>query len=165
MSRRATSSAKGALKRSTARGGPDPNVEEESDDCPETAGLCLSGGGIRSAAFCLGAMQALDATKAEGWSKPVPAKGTAPAVPAQRRTAFTYIDYLSSVSGGGYIGAATTARMRGTGKGFPFRSILGDVEPRDLRRIRDRSNYLFPPREWALLTNLSIYYAACSLTS
>src|SRR5664279_163063 len=29
----------------------------------DTIGLCLSGGGIRSAAFCLGALQALDAKK------------------------------------------------------------------------------------------------------
>ena len=47
------------------------------------SGLALSGGGIRSASFCLGVMQAL---AYNGWMKKV--------------------DYLSTVSGGGYIGAS-----------------------------------------------------------
>src|ERR1700737_1920531 len=49
-------------------------------------GLALSGGGIRSAAFCLGAMQALDT-----------------------QGVIEKIDYLSTVSGGGYIGTSMTA--------------------------------------------------------
>jgi predicted acylesterase/phospholipase RssA len=112
----------------------------------DPVGLCLSGGGIRSAAFCLGALQALDAK-------------VATALPAGRDArVLSFIDYLSTVSGGGYIGAAATARMRGrTARPFPFRSSLGEEEPPGLQGIRDRSNYLFPPREWALLTNLSIY--------
>ncbi len=48
-------------------------------------GLCLSGGGIRSAAVCLGALQALNANRA-----------------------IDCVDYLSTVSGGGYIGASLT---------------------------------------------------------
>jgi predicted acylesterase/phospholipase RssA len=52
------------------------------------AGLALSGGGIRSASFCLGALQALD--KAGVLKK---------------------IDYLSTVSGGGYIGTSLSAAM------------------------------------------------------
>lgn len=56
----------------------------------DRVGLCLSGGGIRSAAFCLGVMQAL-----------------------QDREVFRRVDYLSTVSGGGYIGASLmAARMR-----------------------------------------------------
>ena len=51
-------------------------------------GLALSGGGIRSATFCLGVLQALNAAKI-----------------LQR------IDYLSTVSGGGYIGASMTVAM------------------------------------------------------
>src|SRR5215471_7752095 len=47
----------------------------------KVVGLALSGGGVRSAAFCLGAIQALDYW---GLTK--------------------RIDYLSTVSGGGYIG-------------------------------------------------------------
>ena len=49
----------------------------------DLAGLALSGGGIRSASFCLGVLQALSYKR---WLK--------------------NIDYLSSVSGGGYIGAS-----------------------------------------------------------
>ena len=45
-------------------------------------GLALSGGGIRSSAFCLGAMQALD-----------------------EHGLIEKVDYLSTVSGGGFIGA------------------------------------------------------------
>ncbi len=48
-------------------------------------GLALSGGGIRSATFSLGIMQALAA-----------------------RNLFKKIDYLSTVSGGGYIGSSVT---------------------------------------------------------
>src|ERR1700761_6660491 len=60
-------------------------------------GLALSGGGIRSAAFCLGAMQALDV-----------------------RGLIAKIDYLSTVSGGGYIGTSMTAAMSaGTSGKFP----------------------------------------------
>src|ERR1700694_5361171 len=51
-------------------------------------GLALSGGGIRSASFCLGALQALDA-----------------------QNYLRKIDYLSTVSGGGYIGTSMTAAM------------------------------------------------------
>lgn len=47
--------------------------------------LCLSGGGIRSASFCLGVIQALAAKRL-----------------------LTQFDYLSTVSGGGYIGAWLT---------------------------------------------------------
>ncbi len=51
----------------------------------ELTGLALSGGGIRSASFSLGVMQAL---AHNGWLK--------------------NFDYLSSVSGGGYIGASVS---------------------------------------------------------
>jgi predicted acylesterase/phospholipase RssA len=54
------------------------------------AGLALSGGGIRSASFCLGALQALD--KAGVLKK---------------------IDYLSTVSGGGYIATARDEPFEG----------------------------------------------------
>jgi hypothetical protein len=56
--------------------------DEEPDDL---TGLALSGGGIRSASFSLGVMQAL---AYRGWLEK--------------------IDYLSTVSGGGYIGSSIT---------------------------------------------------------
>jgi len=51
----------------------------------DLAGLALSGGGIRSASFCLGVLQALS-----------------------YRNVLKKIDYLSTVSGGGYIGSSLT---------------------------------------------------------
>ena len=51
-------------------------------------GLALSGGGIRSAMFSLGVLQALAG-----------------------RNLLKYVDYLSTVSGGGYIGSSLTWLM------------------------------------------------------
>ena len=66
---------------STAQNGKDRPVYN-------TTGVALSGGGIRSAAFCLGALQSLGSKQLIGG-----------------------VDYLSSVSGGGYIGASMTVCM------------------------------------------------------
>ncbi|WP_409285466.1 hypothetical protein [Pseudomonas protegens] len=70
-------------------------------------GLALSGGGIRSATFCLGVLQAMARA-------PAPSASTRPAPPATGADAdadadaehslLSRIDYLSTVSGGGYIG-------------------------------------------------------------
>jgi predicted acylesterase/phospholipase RssA len=85
-------------------------------------GLALSGGGIRSAAFCLGALQALDV-----------------------HDLIKRIDYLSTVSGGGYIGTSMTAAMStGMAGKFPFASELRTGEVPGVQHIRDHSNYLFP---------------------
>lgn len=56
--------------------------------------LSLSGGGIRSATFCLGVLQALAKTR-----DPAPAQAEAPRWPL-----LAQFDFLSTVSGGGYIG-------------------------------------------------------------
>jgi hypothetical protein len=104
--------------------------ERKRDDTPvlrpaasaQVIGLALSGGGIRSSAFCLGALQALDV-----------------------RGLIEKIDYLSSVSGGGYIGTSMTAAMStGTAGKFPFASELRAWEVAGVQHIRDHSNYLFP---------------------
>jgi hypothetical protein len=64
---------------------------------PEGTVICCSGGGIRSAAFCLGGLQALDATDAPG----------APAVDGSRRpTIYATASEVVGVSGGGYMAAA-----------------------------------------------------------
>jgi predicted acylesterase/phospholipase RssA len=86
------------------------------------AGLALSGGGIRSASFCLGVLQALNTLDL-----------------------LKKIDYLSTVSGGGYIGTSMCAAMSAakTDK-FPFASELAADEPAGLQHLRDYSNYLFP---------------------
>lgn len=62
-----------------------PEGDQQDSDLPhvmDVAGLALSGGGIRSATFCLGIVQGL-----------------------QARKLFPQFDYLSTVSGGGYLGA------------------------------------------------------------
>ena len=94
------------------------------------AGLALSGGGIRSAAFCLGVLQALgDRLK--------------------------NVDYLSTVSGGGYIGSALTAATSKSGT-FPFGREPDGREAAGVRHIRDYSNYLFPTGLSSFLPNFVI---------
>src|SRR6476469_5569797 len=63
------------------------NAEKEQSklDVDNLSGLALSGGGIRSASFGLGVMQALVANNQ-----------------------LEKMDYMSTVSGGGYIGSALT---------------------------------------------------------
>jgi hypothetical protein len=98
-------------------------------------GLSLSGGGIRSAAFCLGVLQALD-----------------------ERDLIKKIDYLSSVSGGGYIGLSMTAAMsESTPEQFPFESKLRAGEEPGVQHIRDHSNYLFPQGVINIFANLVVY--------
>jgi hypothetical protein len=98
-------------------------------------GLALSGGGIRSSAFCLGAMQAL-----------------------HDRGLIDKIDYLSTVSGGGYIGTSMTAAMStGTAGTFPFTSDLPKGEVAGVQHIRDHSNYLFPQGALSLFGNIVVF--------
>ena len=97
-------------------------------------GLALSGGGIRSAAFCLGALQALHKT---GIIKKV--------------------DYLSTVSGGGYIGSSLIAAMHEGDGRFPFESKFEADEPTSVQHIRDHSNYLFAGGVGDVLDAVAIY--------
>lgn len=97
-------------------------------------GLALSGGGIRSASFCLGALQALD-----------------------KSGVLNNIDYLSTVSGGGYIGASLSGGMTCSQGRFPFRSSLSQNEPFAVQHIRDHSNYLFPSGFINIFYNVVIY--------
>ena len=90
-------------------------------------GLALSGGGVRSAAFCLGVLQGLDAQKPNGSPQVLDA-----------------FDYLSTVSGGGFTGTALTAGIMQSGGAFPFESKLDQQETIELQHIRDYSNYLMP---------------------
>lgn len=96
----------------------------------QLAGLALSGGGIRSATFNLGLIQALAELKL-----------------------LRGFDYLSTVSGGGYIGSWLSALIFRLGKGRvePVESALappgsGDVkqEHSAIRFLREYSNYLTP---------------------
>ncbi len=92
-------------------------------------GVAISGGGIRSASFALGALQALEARAGtEGVDSGIEG-----------------VDYLSTVSGGGYIGCALTAAMQKNGGRFPFTDEKGTFkDPPAVRHIRNYSNYLMP---------------------
>jgi len=103
------------------------NPEKPDDDrirplptpCDAT-GLAFSGGGIRSAAICLGVSQALQGLRR-----------------------FDSIDYLSTVSGGGYIGCCLSAAMSAKGGGeFPFGADKSDNL--QIAHLRNYSNYLLP---------------------
>jgi Patatin-like phospholipase len=97
-------------------------------------GLSLSGGGIRSASFCLGALQALD-----------------------KVGVLKHVDYLSTVSGGGYIGSSLSAGMSTYDGRFPFESKLDQDETPAVKHIRNYSNYLIPHGKIDLLESLVIY--------
>ncbi len=92
-------------------------------------GLCFSGGGIRSATFNLGVLQALAELK------------------LLRR-----FDYLSTVSGGGYIGSWLAAWIARQKSFAAVEQRLGNSrvaqdenkEPQEIRFLRMYSNYLTP---------------------
>jgi hypothetical protein len=103
----------------------------------ETSAICLSGGGIRSATFALGVLQGLAHAGVLG-----------------------SIDYLSTVSGGGYIGGWFTAWLHREGAGGragvlsaldPGRRVHSEehvpVSPADVSpidRVRQTCRYLAP---------------------
>src|SRR5262245_10196234 len=82
-------------------------------------GLAISGGGIRSATFALGLLQAL-----------------------HKLGLYREIDYVSTVSGGGYIGAWLFALQRRRTLDEALRR--GGTEPRQVKFLRTYSNYLTP---------------------
>jgi hypothetical protein len=94
---------------------------------PPRSALCLSGGGIRSASFALGVLQAL----------------------ARHGLLFRF-DYLSTVSGGGYIGSWLSAWRRHAEddnavlRSLTTRAVDPADEARELRALRASSNYLTP---------------------
>ena len=111
---------------------PYPDIDEEefaalggNGDAKRTA-LCLSGGGIRSATFSLGVLQAL-----------------------ARLDWLRNFTYLSTVSGGGYIGSWLSGWIRRSG----FETVTNelhkgknDIEAREIQRLRANSSYLSPVR-------------------
>lgn len=115
-------------------------VVEDQDHINDAMGLALSGGGIRSSSFCLGAIQGL-----------------------QRFNLFQNMDYLSTVSGGGYVGASFTSAFSCAPKesheanslkmnllkdnadmeyGSLFRHRLGEEESIFFRYLRNNADYL-----------------------
>ena len=105
------------------------------------AGLALSGGGIRSATFNLGILQALAEAK------------------KLRR-----FDYLSTVSGGGYIGGWLTAWIHRQGLDQVETTLATSVsgtapEPHEVKWLRAHSNYLTPRKG---LFSLDTLWGACT---
>jgi len=118
----------------------------------DAVGLSLSGGGVRSAAFCLGALQALDAALSDSNSSSNK-KADVPSL-------FQRVDYLSTVSGGGYIGCSLTAGLSMREGKFQFESFQNKPEQdetRSIKHIRDHSNYLLPNGFVDVLINFVIY--------
>lgn len=94
---------------------------------PPMSALCLSGGGIRSATFGLGVIQAL-----------------------ARHGVLNKFDYLSTVSGGGYIGSWLTAWAHREPNGITtVQNLLSHrlrlrVEAPEVTHLRSFSNYMSP---------------------
>lgn|SRR5262249_52100529 len=99
----------------------DPSATEQVSPIYDTLGLALSGGGIRATAISLGVLQAFN--KAGVLDK---------------------IDYLSSVSGGGYIGTSLAATMTATHGRFVFvDEVTSPLAPSPaVAHLRNHSNYL-----------------------
>lgn len=109
-------------------------------------GLALSGGGIRSATFNLGVLQVLRNLSFQPPAAPpagVPAGTPAP----QRRSLLQHLDYLSTVSGGGYIGSWLVANWwRKAQRGIPEDHQLDFLAPDspEILHLRRYSRYLAP---------------------
>lgn len=88
-------------------------------------GFALSGGGIRSATFCLGVFQSL-----------------------ARRDLLSRIDYVSTVSGGGYfggfLGRLFTRHAEAKAPVDAVRGVLVDSDAHEIRWLRDSGRYLAP---------------------
>jgi hypothetical protein len=107
--------------------------------------LCLSGGGIRSATFCLGVIQALaahDVTAAR-------LSAAANCAKESRNSLLGRFQFLSTVSGGGYIGSWLSSWRKREDFDQVWRGLTGrpdgpDREPPELSWLRAYSNYLTP---------------------
>lgn len=130
---------------------------------PRTA-LCLSGGGIRSATYCLGALQALASypparpPDAEGATSMPSDKKSDPATPDDGSSQIERIHYLSTISGGGYIGGFLTALLQR--EQFSYAAVAGKLRhsasphlaegvEKCINWLRRYSNYLAPRRGWS----------------
>lgn len=106
-------------------------------ELPDAVGMAFSGGGIRSATFCLGVLQALARLK-------LPEKGKTAAI---RKPLTEWIDYLSTVSGGGYIGSWYAANRQREQQGVKFLAESDEQSDRTtpaVAHLRRYSHYLNP---------------------
>ncbi|MBI3409887.1 MAG: GMC family oxidoreductase N-terminal domain-containing protein, partial [Planctomycetes bacterium] len=118
---------------------------DEKGTLDEKAGavaLALSGGGIRSATFNLGVIQAL-----------------------AKRNALGLLDYLSTVSGGGYIGSFLGALftrlsadpIRGQRPYAAAKAILTDPDSKPLVWLRKNANFVSPTGKGNLGIDIGTY--------
>ncbi len=114
-------------------------------------GIGFSGGGIRSSTFCLGVLQSLEKIEYPSVTADDSTTGNEPKEP--ERGVLKYADYLSTVSGGGYIGSCLSsifAKSDASGQPlFPFQHVPGETEPETFRHLREHSNYIKPPVAFA----------------
>ena len=105
------------------------DVKHESTLPPGRWALCFSGGGIRSGTFSLGVAQAL-----------------------ARAGLLSRFDYLSTVSGGGYVGSWLSAWMHRQGRDSVLQELKREAdgplqpEPAPVHHLRTYSNYLAPKK-------------------
>lgn len=127
----------------THKGKDQPASDERGQTFPvpkkghRLTGLALSGGGIRSASFCLGVLQGIDAVRED-----------------HEPQVLDQIDYLSTVSGGGYIGTSLVSGLMQSEGRFPFVSKLDQSETIETQHLRDHSNFLIPNGAVDLLIGL-----------
>ena len=100
----------------------------DSESCrPGLIGISFSGGGIRSSTFNLGIVQVL-----------------------HKVGLFRCADYMSTVSGGGYLGTFISsyytikAKEQSSAPEFPFQHTPGERESDYMRHLRSHANYLAP---------------------
>jgi hypothetical protein len=101
-------------------------------------GLALSGGGIRSATFSLGVIQAL-----------------------AKHNLLASVDYMSTVSGGGFIGSCISSLLNDKDMGpqqdrFPLHYEAGTKEPLAVGQLRQGARYLAPGRAFDKLRILAL---------
>jgi hypothetical protein len=104
-------------------------IEEETTEDPydsNLVGLALSGGGIRSSTLGLGVLQSLS-----------------------RHNLLPRVDYLSTVSGGGFIGGCLSSTLndpeaRSDAENFPLLENAGSAESNELTQLRHSGKYLAP---------------------
>ena len=128
--------------RREALAGQTPGEMDQEAPIKNATGLCLSGGGIRSATFCLGIVQVL-----------------------ARQKLLPQFDYLSTVSGGGYLGTFLTSYLGTPSGGLrdkeqPFNQAEmhaaldrtfkpeGSRESAAVRHLRNNSRFLLNGGPW-----------------
>jgi hypothetical protein len=109
---------------------------ENAGDHDVKAAVCCSGGGIRSASYCLGALEALTADL----------DGRRP-------------DLVTAVSGGSYIAAAGAVAADGVHIGAGYREGFKSGSPLEIR-LRNHTHYLVPDAVRGLRGVLSLLWGA-----